>query len=275
MIINNRAAGSDRYGFWYDLQVNPTGPSATTTICPENTPLGEFRNNTSHSNGRYGLRINHRHIPRTRPCDAIQYNTSVPSNTPGYPYSYNPLVPAIYKDFVSWKNVENGAIASFTGAVIWQNFKVADNMMTGLEWEAPDKTSVKQDDISYIDGALIVGRSGNTEEALEKAPFVVGLTTPRGNEWWKAKNIKFYSFGFPVTDNQVTAAIQDCSHCFFADSTDSGARTVTTEKLFFDSTVKKRIIYQMPWRGIFFDLDGSLTGLGPNSWASADFDHNK
>jgi hypothetical protein len=31
----------------------------------------------------------------------------------------------------------------------------------------------------------------------------------------------------------------------------------------------------MPWRGIFFDADGSLTGLGPNTWAIAHFLHNQ
>ena len=34
--IGNHAAGSDRYGFWFDLPDNPTGPSADPTICPIN-----------------------------------------------------------------------------------------------------------------------------------------------------------------------------------------------------------------------------------------------
>ena len=42
--------GCFRYGFWYNLLPNPTGPSATTTICPRFTPLGEFTNNRAHSN---------------------------------------------------------------------------------------------------------------------------------------------------------------------------------------------------------------------------------
>lgn len=67
--INNHAAGSDRYGFWFELPKNPKGPSSTTTVCPEGTKLGEFRGNVSHSNGRYGLRIHPKWIPRERPCD--------------------------------------------------------------------------------------------------------------------------------------------------------------------------------------------------------------
>jgi hypothetical protein len=56
---NNHAAGSDRYSYWFDLQVHSTGPSFDVNICPENSKLGEFKDNVAHSNGRYGLRIFH------------------------------------------------------------------------------------------------------------------------------------------------------------------------------------------------------------------------
>lgn len=140
--------------------------------------------------------------------------------------------------------------------------------MNGIEWSVPD-VSVKGPDISYLDGALIVGRSGNTEAALDSA-YITGLTTPRGNEWWSAKNVKFYSFAF----SNGSSAIRDCSHCPFADSTDSGSRTITLSNLFFDSTVTKRVEYQLPFRGIFLDLDGTLTGLGANSWSVSHHEHN-
>jgi hypothetical protein len=168
-------------------------------------------------------------------------------NAVGAPYPTFPAITATYQDFVAWKNGRNGAIAEFTGAVIWKNFKVADNLRCGLKWSAPD-ASVMKLVISYIDGALIIGKSGNTEDALDKgAP--IGLITPRGNEYWSAKNINFYSFNFAT----VVPAIEDCSHCEFADSTDSGARTVTVSGLKFDSTIVKKVRYNMYWRGIFYD----------------------
>ena len=34
--IDNHAARSDRYGYWYDLQIHSTGPNAKTDVCPEN-----------------------------------------------------------------------------------------------------------------------------------------------------------------------------------------------------------------------------------------------
>jgi hypothetical protein len=65
---NNRVGGSDRYAYWYDLQIHAIGPSANMNICSENERVGIFRNNTAHSCGRYGLRIFHNMIPRQYPC---------------------------------------------------------------------------------------------------------------------------------------------------------------------------------------------------------------
>jgi hypothetical protein len=47
---------------------HPDGPSATDTVCPVGMPLGAFRGNSAHSNGRYGLRIFNMYFPRTHPC---------------------------------------------------------------------------------------------------------------------------------------------------------------------------------------------------------------
>jgi len=44
--------------------------------------------------------------------------------------------------------------------------------------------------------------------------------------------------------------------------------------LYFDASVKNKIRYQFPWRDIFYDLDGTLTKLGPKTWATAYFEHN-
>lgn len=36
----NHAAGSDFYGFWYEIKPNPDGPSASPDVCPIGSPLG-------------------------------------------------------------------------------------------------------------------------------------------------------------------------------------------------------------------------------------------
>jgi hypothetical protein len=104
IVRNNHAAGSDRYGYWYDLQVHPTGPSADRNVCPEHAKLGEFNGNVAHSNGRYGLRIFHNFLPRKFPCEPMDYND-------------NPPITAEFRNLVSYKNGRNGAIAERVGAV--------------------------------------------------------------------------------------------------------------------------------------------------------------
>ena len=205
-IINNSAAGSDRYGFWFDLLKNPTGTFLQPYICPINTKLEEFKNNVAHSNGRDGLRIYAGHVPRTNPCAALVYDNSNPSAV-GAPYPNNPVITASYEDFTSWKNVENGAIVERTGDVKWKNFKIADNMFAGMEWSvvAPE---IRSDGFSMIDGALVIGKSQNTEESLDTAS-PRGIIGPR-TEWFTAQNIKFYSFDF-INGGY---ALGDCSRCF-------------------------------------------------------------
>jgi hypothetical protein len=63
----NHAAGSDFYGFWYEIKAIPTGPSATSLVCPIGMPLGLFDSNVAHSNVRFGLRF-FNYAPCTYPC---------------------------------------------------------------------------------------------------------------------------------------------------------------------------------------------------------------
>lgn len=51
-----------------------------------------------------------------------------------------------------------------------------------------------------------------------------------------------------------------------------GARTYSVNNLSFNN-VPKKIKYQFPYKEIIYDIDGSLTGLGSNSWAAAYYPH--
>ena len=62
--IGNAVAGSDAYGFWFDMPEHSTGPSFSESICPEFSPLGSFVDNSAHSIKKYGLRIFHALMPR-------------------------------------------------------------------------------------------------------------------------------------------------------------------------------------------------------------------
>lgn len=245
----NHAAGSDRYGFWFDLQTTSIGPSFSTSICPENSPLGEFSDNSAHSNGRYGLRIFHNFVPRTFPCSPIVFDAT---NTTD-PYWRNPLITAEFTNFRGWKNNRNGAIAERVGDIRFKDFQVADNLLAGIEFSL---TAEVGDARAQINGALIVGNSANAE-AMTNAGSQHGIITPR-TENFQVHNVKFYNFNL-----NEQAALGSCSHCFHPAATDSGARTVTFSGLYFHPTsVTKKIRYQYPFRDIYYDLDGSLTGKG-------------
>ena len=118
-------------------------------------------------------------------------------------------------------------------------------------------------------GGLVVGRSANTETSMDAAsPH--GIIGPR-SEWLRLDGTSFFNLDF-----NNAAALGDCSHCFHPASKDIGARTISTLNLKFDDdTVPRRIRYQYPNRGIYWDMDSTLTGLGSNTWATPDWIHNR
>lgn len=244
IIRNNHAAGSDRYSYWYDLQLTAIGPSFDANICPEHVKLGEFRDNVAHSNGRYGLRLFHSMIPREHPCSPIDYETNKP-------------IIANFYNLTAYKNRRNGAIVENTGAVQWHNFKTADNGEAGMEMSETDWND--EDGWAKIVGGLVIGRTENTETALDKLS-PKGIICAR-TENFSVEGVKFYNFNY-----NHAAAFGTCSHCWHDQNTDSGARTVTVSDLYIDETVTQRVFYTVPWRTIFHDKTGTLTGLGSESW---------
>lgn len=121
--------------------------------------------------------------------------------------------------------------------------------------------------MAQVNGGLIIGKTANTEALLDAAnPH--GIITPR-TENFVIQNTKFFNF-----DWNDAAALGTCSHCFHPAATDSGARTITLNNLSYDTTVAKRIKYQYPFKAIFYDLDGSTTNKGPNTWATFDYPHH-
>jgi hypothetical protein len=143
------------------------------------------------------------------------------------------------------------------------NTKVADSGVAGMEVSV---TADIMNGYAKISNALIVGRSSNNEDFLDRmetGPH--GVIGPR-TEDFTIEDVRFFNFDHWENPG---AAIGDCSHCFHPASTDSGARTITVRDVKFDETVPQRIRYQFPFRGIFFDEDGSLTDSDPGSWATA------
>jgi len=200
-------------------------------------------------------------MPAANPCGALIYDAKNVTD----PYWQTPLVTAHFVNFTSYKNKFNGAIAEQVGDVRFENFKVADNLVAGIEVSLTDVT---MDGTAQINGAVVIGHSINADSRTTST-FSHGIITPR-YENFQVHNVHFHNF-----DVAGKAAIGSCSHCFHSAATDSGARTVTFSNLQFDSSVTKKIQYQYPFKDIFYDLDGTLTGLGAKSWATPYFAFNE
>lgn len=206
-------------------------------------------------------------IPKTWPCKATVYDTDYAANGYDDPYWSNPKVPAIFEDFTAWKAGRNGAITERTGEVIFKNFKVADSGIAGIEFSAIE--DLHEPGRAKVEGGIVIGNTRvNDEDGLLESRTVWGVIGPR-TEFFTVDGVAFYNFDFAGS-----AAVGTCSHCFHPAATDSGGRTLITNNLLIDdATVPRRILFQEPFREIIKDLDGSLTGLGPNSWATLDYPH--
>jgi hypothetical protein len=102
IVKNNAAAGGQWYGFWYELMPHPEGPTTDSSLCPDQSPMGLFKNNTAHTYLKFGLRIK-KHSPVTNPCSSLK-NFALED-----PFSENPSITALYEDFYTWKIKEIGA----------------------------------------------------------------------------------------------------------------------------------------------------------------------
>ncbi|KAL6460366.1 hypothetical protein MHYP_G00303320 [Metynnis hypsauchen] len=86
-IRHNAAAGGTHFGFWYRMHDHPNGPSYDSNICQKKVPLGEFYNNTVHSQGWFGLWIFQEFFPMKK--------GTCSSSTPQ---------PAVFRKLTSWNN---------------------------------------------------------------------------------------------------------------------------------------------------------------------------
>jgi hypothetical protein len=255
----NRCAGSERYGFWFALKTYPDGLSCTTSICPKGERLGEFTDNHAHSCGKDGLRVSD-YIPRESPCGTFADYTQADA------YATNPEVPATFSGFIGWKNGRDGINVGQIGAVTFDNTIVADNIRAGIEVSVGNKAPFKSWGVTNAWIAGVTENSGDIN--LYTASQVRGLVTPR-TDWFWGQNIHFSKF--TVTSS---VAIETCSGCEFASTTDSGARTSFFEGISYED-VTQRIRQNVPYRDILRDTDGTLLQQSPAGpgWATVYYPH--
>lgn len=189
---NNAVAGSDAYGYWYDMQKTAIGASYDPNVCPEFTKLGEFRNNTAHSVRKYGLRLFHAVIPHMYPCSPSPYDPDYAANGYDDPYWKNPKIPAVFEDLVAWKAGRNGAISERTGNVIFRNFRIADTRIAGIEVSELERLDLPG--YAYVDGGMVIGNTGlNDAEGTIANAALWGFIGPR-SEHFTVDGLAFYNY---------------------------------------------------------------------------------
>lgn len=244
IIRRNRAAGGDWFGYWYQLDNRATGPSSNPNICPDGIPLGEFSDNVAHSYNGFGLRI-YEYAPRTYPCEPHSL-----FETDDF-YEPNPPIPAVFENFVAWKNNENGVMAEHLGSVELRNFLIADSRLSGIQISQANFT--REDEVR-INGALIVGLSINSLEDQAAFNESVGLTTPRTDNLL-VKGVTFINF----FNSLNMSALKSCSKCWHFKLKITGGKTTKFYNLTFKS-VDRKVLWDGTKKEVFIDLDGTLLG---------------
>ncbi|XP_058475058.1 PKHD1 like 1, tandem duplicate 1 [Solea solea] len=115
IIRHNAAAGGTHFGFWYRMHEHPDGPSYDKDICQKKVPLGQFTNNTVHSQGWFGLWIFINYYP--------MQGGGCGSSTPQ---------PAVFDSLTTW-NCEKGAEWVDVGALQFNRFIMVNNEKAGIE----------------------------------------------------------------------------------------------------------------------------------------------
>ncbi|XP_071356429.1 PKHD1 like 1, tandem duplicate 1 [Trachinotus anak] len=177
IVRHNAAAGGTHFGFWYRMHKHPDGPSYDPNICQKRVPLGEFYNNTVHSQGWFGLWIFADFFPMK--------NGGCRSSTPE---------PAVFHSLTTW-NCEKGAEWVNVGAVQFNNFVMVNNEKAGIEAKRIFQWAVSsfgEDGGAMVSNSTIVG---HVDELALGSNYCthLGVITPF-DDGMSVLNTKFLNF---------------------------------------------------------------------------------
>ncbi|XP_036421459.1 fibrocystin-L-like [Colossoma macropomum] len=235
-IRHNAAAGGTHFGFWYRMHDHPDGPSYDSNICQKRAPLGEFYNNTVHSQGWFGLWIFQEFFPTQQ----------------GTCGSYTPQ-PAVFRKFTSWNN-DKGAEWVNVGSVQFNEFLMVNNEKAGVE----TKRIIEQ----YVSGWGLNGGAALVNSTLVGHMDELGLgssfCTTRGlilplDDGMSVLNTRFINFDRPSCAAISVAAIAGtCSSL-------CGGWSAKFSGIQFYQTPNKAA-FRWEHEVVFIDIDGTLTG---------------
>ena len=162
----NVAAGSQGFGFWFAMPVNPTGMSTTLNVFPRRTPIREFSGNVAHSNRRTGLNVDDMANADGTTSTASYGPRQDPAN------ASSPAAVVSFAGFVGYKHAGRavwlrGSNLRLTGAIL------ADNGI-GATFASSE---------TFVQDALFVGETANKgPSTLLSASFPI-----RGYEYYDGR----------------------------------------------------------------------------------------
>uniref|UniRef100_A0A6I8N1M6 Fibrocystin-L n=1 Tax=Ornithorhynchus anatinus TaxID=9258 RepID=A0A6I8N1M6_ORNAN len=235
-IRHNSVAGGTHFGFWYRMNNHPDGPSHDPHICQKRVPLGEFYNNTVHSQGWFGLWIFEEYFPmQTGSC-----TSTIPT-------------PAIFNALTTW-NCRKGAEWVNGGALQFHNFVVVNSADVGIETKrilAPYVGGWGESSGAVIQNAKIVGHLDD----LGLGPSYCsskGLLLPF-NEGLTVSSVHFMNFDRPhCAAIGVTSIVGVCT-----DGCGGWSSRFASIQYFH---TPNKAGFRWEHEVVLMDTDGSLTG---------------
>lgn len=237
--VANVAAGSQGHGFWVALPAAPTGLSTGQPDRPTFTPLGEFRDNVSHSNSRDGLHVDQGPLP-----DGTTTTTSYrPRQDPN---ANSPAVVAQFQNFTAWKNANRG---------VW--LRGTEHRMPGALFADNKIGATFASNQTWVEDATFIGQTANTGGTQIATSFPI-----RGFEFYDgtvgARRVTFINY--PTGGGRIMSAIGFNRSNAFALSPYNSVEQVT----FINAN---RVYIENPLpnmdgdkAAVFLDADGSVTG---------------
>ncbi|KAA0710209.1 Fibrocystin-L Polycystic kidney and hepatic disease 1-like protein 1 [Triplophysa tibetana] len=238
-IRHNTAAGGTHFGFWYNMK----DPDIQTydTFCQKKVPLGQFFNNTVHSQGWFGLWIFHEYLPTQN----------------GLCY-YSTPKPVVFRRLTSWNN-EKGAEWVNVGAVQFSEFLMVNNEKAGVEAKRIFREHVSGWGLE--EGAAVVNSTivGHVSELGNDYCTTHGIVLPL-DDGMSVINTKFMSFNKSSCAAVGVAEITEtCTyHCGGWSARFSGIQ-------YYQSPNKAR--FRWEHEVALIDIDGSLTGSSMLNYA--------